>query len=97
VQQPGRRLGLSIDAGPRAASGPRKSEPFGDLIFDGEGQWSERPKLCCTDLIGTRFEGLKVSSGLVFDAEGDLSGTTCERGAFGFQSLFKLAPEAGGK
>jgi uncharacterized repeat protein (TIGR03803 family) len=60
------------------------------------GTWTER--ILCNFAIGTNStNGSYPNSTLVFDASGNLYGTTGGGGAYGYGTVFELSPAAGGE
>jgi uncharacterized repeat protein (TIGR03803 family) len=64
-----------------------------ELIPQSNGSWTEK---VLHEFGQSSTDGQVPMTGLVFDAAGNLYGTTWSGGAYGFGVAFKLAPQAGG-
>jgi len=58
------------------------------------GNWTEKVLYSFAD---NSDDGTQPSAGLIFDAKGNLYGTTSSGGAHGFGTAYELSPTAGGK
>jgi uncharacterized repeat protein (TIGR03803 family) len=91
--------GLVLDSagnlyGTTAAAGPagRELGNVFELISGADGKWTEK---VLHNFSGS--DGSEPVSGLVFDASGDLYGTTFSGGGFGKGCVFELIPGSNGK
>ena len=68
----------------------------GGTVFEltpaGGGTWTEQVLYS----FGNGMDGIYPQAGLIFDAAGNLYGTTYEGGVFGYGTVFELTPAGGG-
>jgi uncharacterized repeat protein (TIGR03803 family) len=89
--------GLIFDAagnlyGTTLEGGAHDSGTVFELTIKSGGDWTEK---ILYNFNGSN-EGLEPLAGLIFDAAGNLYGTTNAGGAYGFGTVFELTPKAGG-
>ncbi len=64
-----------------------------ELSPAGGGRWTEK---VLYSFVNNGADGFEPKAGLIFDASGNLYGTTFVGGAYGYGTVFKLSPSAGG-
>jgi uncharacterized repeat protein (TIGR03803 family) len=64
-----------------------------ELSPSSGGKWTEK---VLYNFLDNSADGTEPSAGLVFDASGNLYGTTFQGGSYGYGTVFELKPSAGG-
>jgi uncharacterized repeat protein (TIGR03803 family) len=77
--------------------GPFGSATTGGTVYElmpqSDGTWTQKP----LHAFGNGVDGALPYAGLVFDAAGNLYGTTTQGGAYGYGTVFELVPQVGGQ